>query len=184
MDVGWVGVGWVECAGVGVCVCRVLLEVCLGDFGDSGVFGDFGLLTFFLFSNFFLVVAMADGDITDMQETRDAIVKGSSLDTPLSIIIVGVGDEDFEAMEELDADKTKLLATSGETTARDVVQFVSFKQSGGNPIQLTRDVLREVPKQLLNFMCANKRVPECFACGDSGKPMNLPQGDWYTQYYK
>ena len=46
---------------------------------------------------------MTDGDITDMQETKDMIVKGST--APLSVIIIGVGDEDFEMMGELDADK-------------------------------------------------------------------------------
>lgn len=37
-----------------------------------------------------------------MQETIDEVVRGSCL--PLSIIIVGVGSADFEAMECLDAD--------------------------------------------------------------------------------
>lgn len=35
--------------------------------------------------------------ITDLQETKDAIVKASDL--PLSILIVGVGGADFKEME-------------------------------------------------------------------------------------
>lgn len=35
--------------------------------------------------------------ITDIQETKDAIVRASDL--PLSILIVGVGGADFRAME-------------------------------------------------------------------------------------
>ena len=42
----------------------------------------------------------------DKQDTIDAIVAASGL--PLSIIIIGVGDADFAAMEELDADKEPL----------------------------------------------------------------------------
>jgi hypothetical protein len=43
-----------------------------------------------------------------MQETIDEIVRGSSL--PLSIIIVGVGDNDFSTMEILDADHEPLYS--------------------------------------------------------------------------
>jgi hypothetical protein len=42
----------------------------------------------------------------------------------MSIIIVGVGDEDFAAMEALDADKQLLKSSDGKVAARDIVQFV------------------------------------------------------------
>lgn len=38
-----------------------------------------------------------DGVITDLQETKDALVKASDL--PLSILIVGVGGADYKEME-------------------------------------------------------------------------------------
>lgn len=38
-----------------------------------------------------------DGVITDLQETKDAIVKASDL--PMSILIVGVGGADYKEME-------------------------------------------------------------------------------------
>lgn len=41
----------------------------------------------------------------------------------MSIIIVGVGDEDFSAMERLDADGRK-LQLEGRIASRDIVQFV------------------------------------------------------------
>lgn len=43
-----------------------------------------------------------------MQKTIDQIVRGSSL--PLSIIIVGVGSDDFENMDILDADDNPLYS--------------------------------------------------------------------------
>ena len=45
-----------------------------------------------------------------------AIVAASTL--PLSIIIVGVGNADFEAMEELDGDTVRLTAPDGRVAAR------------------------------------------------------------------
>lgn len=51
---------------------------------------------------------ITDGIINDMQKTIDQIVRGSSL--PLSIIIVGVGSDEFESMEILDADENPLFS--------------------------------------------------------------------------
>ena len=56
-----------------------------------------------------------------MDATKEAIIKASHL--PMSIIIVGVGQEDFSAMEFLDSDD-RLLSYNGKTAARDIVQFV------------------------------------------------------------
>ena len=54
---------------------------------------------------------MTDGAITDFDQTVYAIVQASKL--PLSIIVVGVGNHDFDAMEALDADKGRLTASNG-----------------------------------------------------------------------
>ena len=43
-----------------------------------------------------------------MEQTIDEIVRGSSL--PLSIIIVGVGDAEFNSMDILDADDEPLFS--------------------------------------------------------------------------
>ena len=46
---------------------------------------------------FHIMVIITDGVIGDMQKTIDQIVRGS--DQPCSVIIVGVGDANFEAMD-------------------------------------------------------------------------------------
>ena len=51
-----------------------------------------------------------------------AIIEASS--QPMSIIIIGVGNADFSAMDALDSDK-QLLTCMGKTASRDIVQFVS-----------------------------------------------------------
>lgn len=45
---------------------------------------------------------LTDGCISDMRETLGTIVEGSSC--PLSIIIIGIGDSDFDNMIILDGD--------------------------------------------------------------------------------
>ena len=65
------------------------------------------------------MLILTDGEIHDMKETRDLIVALSRL--PVSIIIVGVGHENFEGMKYLDADNRVLRDSSGQAAARDIV---------------------------------------------------------------
>ena len=45
------------------------------------------------------------------------------------MIIIGVGNADFSAMEVLDGDGDILRDTKGNACARDIVQFVEFKEA-------------------------------------------------------
>lgn len=75
---------------------------------------------------YFILLIITDGVISDMEETRHAVVQASKL--PMSIIIVGVGNADFAAMEFLDGDSRTLRSHTGEEAARDIVQFVPFRE--------------------------------------------------------
>uniref|UniRef100_A0AAX7VU58 Copine-3 n=1 Tax=Astatotilapia calliptera TaxID=8154 RepID=A0AAX7VU58_ASTCA len=101
-------------------------------------------------SQYFVLLIITDGVITDMDETRNAIVNASRL--PMSIIIVGVGGADFSAMEFLDGDDGVLRSTTGENAMRDIVQFVPFRkfQNAGSAA-LAQSVLAELPDQLASF---------------------------------
>ncbi|OXB75855.1 UNVERIFIED_CONTAM: hypothetical protein H355_016610 [Colinus virginianus] len=77
-------------------------------------------------SQYFILLIITDGVITDLDQTRTAIVNASKL--PMSIIIVGVGGADFDAMEFLDGDNGVLRSSTGEPAVRDIVQFVPFRK--------------------------------------------------------
>ncbi|KAG8557202.1 hypothetical protein GDO81_018362 [Engystomops pustulosus] len=74
-------------------------------------------------SQYYVLLIITDGVISDMAQTKEAIVNASSL--PLSIIIVGVGPAEFDAMEELDGDEVR-VSSRGKFAERDIVQFVPF----------------------------------------------------------
>lgn len=80
----------------------------------------------YLFQQYFVLLIITDGVITDMDQTRGAIVAASRL--PMSIIIVGVGKADFTDMEILDGDDGRLRSITGEPAVRDIVQFVPFRK--------------------------------------------------------
>merc|ERR1719277_1642621 len=112
-------------------------------------------------TNYFVLLIITDGIITDFDETKRAIIESSSL--PLSIIIVRVGNEDFEAMEELDSDDD-LLRQDNLVASRDIVQFVELRQfiqhnGTWSKEQLGREVLAEIPTQLLSFMKSKQFPP-------------------------
>ncbi|KAF6129517.1 copine 6 [Phyllostomus discolor] len=72
-----------------------------------------------------VLLVLTDGVVSDMAETRTAIVRASRL--PMSIIIVGVGNADFTDMRLLDGDDGPLRCPRGVPAARDIVQFVPFR---------------------------------------------------------
>nr|XP_020464521.1 copine-3 isoform X1 [Monopterus albus] len=109
-------------------------------------------------SQYFVLLIITDGVITDMDQTRNAIVSASRL--PMSIIIVGVGGADFTAMEFLDGDDGRLRSLTGEAAMRDIVQFVPFRQfQNAPPEALAKSVLAEVPGQLVEFFNVMKLSP-------------------------
>ena len=106
-------------------------------------------------TNYFVLLIITDGVITDLEETKRAIISASSL--PLSLIIVGVGDADFGDMNALDSDNSRLLRSGHLVAQRDIVQFVEMRQfvSGAgrwDKEQLARSVLAEIPTQLCSYM--------------------------------
>ena len=100
---------------------------------------------------YFLLLIITDGNVNDMEATSHELVVASAL--PLSVIIVGVGDEDFSKMRELDADENPLYSKRlDKFMERDIVQFVPFSNFKSNTEELARQVLFEVPEQLLSYM--------------------------------
>ncbi|KAL4428006.1 hypothetical protein ABPG75_002095 [Micractinium tetrahymenae] len=99
---------------------------------------------------YFVLLILTDGCIMDMQNTLTALVGASSL--PLSLLIVGVGNEDFAAMEFLDADEHRLRAPDGRMAARDCVQFVPFRPAQRDSVEgLAAKLLAELPGQVVEY---------------------------------
>ncbi|XP_041417692.1 copine-9 [Xenopus laevis] len=127
-------------------------------------------------SQYYVLLIITDGVISDMVQTKEAIVNASSL--PLSVIIVGVGPAEFDAMEELDGDEVR-VSSRGRYAERDIVQFVPFRDyvdRSGNQVlsmaRLAKDVLAEIPEQFLSYMKSRDIKPRPLS--QSGPVQNLP----------
>ncbi|XP_056897066.1 copine-5 isoform X1 [Takifugu flavidus] len=124
-------------------------------------------------SQYFVLLIITDGVISDMAQTKEAIVNAAKL--PMSIIIVGVGQAEFDAMVELDGDDIR-ISSRGKMAERDIVQFVPFRDymdRTGNHVlsmaRLAKDVLAEIPDQLISYMKSRaikpNPVPPAYATG-------------------
>lgn len=115
-------------------------------------------------NHYFVLLIITDGIISDLNQTKQAIIKASS--SPLSIIICGVGDADFTTMNELDSDDI-IMTFNGKSAERDIVQFVpmnNFLSFDSNVKRrspdfwvesqrlLAAEVLAEIPDQLTSYM--------------------------------
>jgi hypothetical protein len=115
-----------------------------------------------------VLLILTDGTVNDMEATIQSIINAAN--HPLSIIIVGVGNEDFSALKVLDADGQR-LKMGPLTAARDIVQFVPFSEyASRGPVALAEDTLREVPSQVLEFMAMRRIGPNAPIPGAMAPP--------------
>ena len=105
-----------------------------------------------------ILLILTDGAIDDLEKTRDILVEASFL--PLSVIIVGIGNGDFNEMKILDGDDVPLTSSKGVVRARDLVQFVPFSKYENDEKKLAMEVLAEIPRQLVEYYKFNSLDPE------------------------
>ncbi|XP_056901603.1 copine-4-like isoform X1 [Takifugu flavidus] len=121
---------------------------------------------------YFILLILTDGVITDMADTREAIVQASHL--PMSIIIVGIGNADFSDMQMLDGGEGILCSTRGEPVLRDIVQFVPFRNfKNASPAALAKSVLAEVPNQVVEYYNNKGIKPKMPSVYQSSKQFGL-----------
>uniref|UniRef100_A0A8B9CEG5 Copine 4 n=1 Tax=Anser brachyrhynchus TaxID=132585 RepID=A0A8B9CEG5_9AVES len=121
-------------------------------------------------SQYFILLILTDGVITDMADTREAIVHASHL--PMSVIIVGVGNADFSDMQMLDGDDGILRSPKGEPVLRDIVQFVPFRNfKHASPAALAKSVLAEVPNQVVDYYNGKGIKPKCVSEYESSRTL-------------
>ncbi|XP_060799185.1 copine-4 [Neoarius graeffei] len=117
---------------------------------------------------YFILLILTDGVITDMADTREAIVHASHL--PMSVIIVGIGNADFSDMQMLDGDDGILRSPKGEPVLRDIVQFVPFRNfKHASPAALAKSVLAEVPNQVVDYYNSKGIKPKCLSDYESSR---------------
>ncbi|EGR30297.1 hypothetical protein IMG5_135630 [Ichthyophthirius multifiliis] len=104
-----------------------------------------------------ILLILTDGAIDDMEETIELL--GQATNLPLSIIVVGIGNDTFEEMKALDGD-LRMKSQNVQRKHRDLVQFLAYNDVKGGEQELTRLLLAEVPNQFLQYQFNNDRYPK------------------------
>lgn len=117
--------------------------------------------------SYHVLLVLCDGQFQDIAQAVNMLVDASSL--PLSVVIVGIGSDDFSDMIRLDGDYTtstgeqrekRLQHSNGTFASRDIVQFVAMRSYGlVQSSRLARDVLKEIPKQCTDYFAAENIPP-------------------------
>ena len=68
-----------------------------------------------------VVLLITDGGVTDLEQTKQVLVRLSRL--AMSVVLVGVGRGDMTSLRQLDSDRARLSA-GDKQAVRDIVQFV------------------------------------------------------------
>ena len=94
---------------------------------------------------FNILLIMTDGEIHDMDDTINLIIEASYY--PISILIIGIGQDNFDSMEYFNNHDLKNL---GMTACRKVVQF-SNTQKYNNMKEVSKELLKNVPNQITAY---------------------------------
>ncbi|GIL43108.1 hypothetical protein Vafri_897 [Volvox africanus] len=105
------------------------------------------------------LLILADGEMADLEATIEAIIDASSL--PMSILIVGIGCEDFSKMKAMCSDK-RLLSNGHRTATRNIVQFVEFNRfTVDTTARLAQELLAGLPGQMVEYYLRSNILPQC-----------------------
>jgi len=99
------------------------------------------------------LVVLTTGEVNDVVDAIDVICAAAE-DAPLSIVIIGVGNDDFQFVDLLlgyGDESGKLRHSNGVPINREVVNFVTFQEFNGNASQVVVESLREIPEQFVQF---------------------------------
>ena len=102
--------------------------------------------------SYHILLILTDGSVSNVEVTRQAIQAASN--SPLSIVIVGIGNADFSAMQFLDDFQNGEFGGEG----RDICQFVEFSRHKYNKSSLTKASLEEIPDQVVEYFYTNNRI--------------------------
>jgi Copine len=115
-----------------------------------------------------ILLVLTAGNIENVQETKETLLEAG--ESPLSIVIVGIGDVDFTGMEFLDEHDAAALG------GRDITKFVRFSDYKSFNA-LTEAVLDEIPDQLVEYFYNREIMPGKLEEFDEGDVLIQPADD-------
>ena len=118
-------------------------------------------------SIYHILVIITDGNNNDIDEMVRQLIKSERY--PISVCIIGVGDENFSRMLQMDSRTKPLEDKDGYKSERDMCQFVRHNDFKDRPDKMTEYMLNIIPSQVEAYYRASQ---DFIGINDSGKPKN------------
>ena len=99
--------------------------------------------------NYNILLIISDGYVDDIQDIINNIIESAKI--PLSIVIIGIGEDVTEDMKRLNGENGKLRDSKGKYLEKDIVQYVHFNDFNENIDKLTQEVFRYIPQQIKDY---------------------------------
>lgn len=107
-----------------------------------------------------ILLILTAGNVENVKETKKKLIKVS--EDPLSVVIVGIGDANFDGMEFLDEHDPETEA------GRDITKFVRFSDYKSFNA-LTEAVLEEIPEAVVSYFWDRGIAPGSLESFDKDK---------------
>ena len=118
-------------------------------------------------SIYHILVIITDGNNNDIDEMVRQLIKSERY--PISVCIIGVGDENFSRMLQMDSRTKPLEDKDGYKSERDMCQFVRYNDFKDRPDKMTEFMLNIIPSQVEAYYRASQ---DFIGINDPGKPKN------------
>ncbi|EGR29988.1 hypothetical protein IMG5_144620 [Ichthyophthirius multifiliis] len=100
-----------------------------------------------------ILLILTDGVIDDLQESKILLSQAGEL--PFSVVIVGIGNDKFTSMKELDGPDVKEM--TDVQYKRDCCNFIRFADYKKDSKKLLEQILAEIPQQLTTYKKQHKQ---------------------------
>ena len=118
-------------------------------------------------SIYHILVIITDGNNNDIDEMVRQLIKSERY--PISVCIIGVGDENFSRMLQMDSRTKPLEDKDGYKSERDMCQFVRYNDFKDRPDKMTEFMLNIIPSQVEAYYRASQ---DFIGLHDNGKQKN------------
>lgn len=111
-----------------------------------------------------VLLILTDGVVSDYSETVDRVITASRR-IPLSIIVIGIGNNNFKRMKDIDCDDKLLTSVCGTRQAVRGGSF-SFQALSASPLCLALFVMMQIPRLHVFKPTSYNKSPFYVLCGD------------------
>ena len=102
-----------------------------------------------IINNYNIFLLLTDGLIDDMNNAIDILIESSNY--PISVIIVGIGDENFDQMEFFNQDSFPMISRKNIKRIRCSVKFLNFSKFNNNENLLCQSIMDFLYNDIIEY---------------------------------